>query len=307
MSDSDSDTNRDPRATGDPFREVARLVRQRLEVARAFGWSLPLAPWRRVAATPARAAPAPKRQPEARVAVAAPQRSLPPAPAPARGEPRAAREPATDAVDSLRAATAERSGIAERAAREAILEPLRADVRACERCELCRLGRTQTVFGVGDPCARVMFVGEGPGQEEDRRGEPFVGPAGRLLTDIIEKGMGLRREDVYIANVVKCRPPRNRTPTDDEMSSCRLYLERQIETVAPQVIVALGSVAARGLLRTNDSVGRLRGRFHDAAGTPLRVTYHPAYLLRSPHEKRKTWEDIQAVMAFLGLSLPGRG
>jgi DNA polymerase len=256
-------------------------VRQQIAVAHAFGWELPLAPRRPASATrpPASAPRRPASAPRAE---------------PVRAEP--VEGPVEGPVTDLSA---------ERAARESLLAPLRVEVRDCERCELCRLGRTRTVFGVGDACARVMFVGEGPGQEEDRRGEPFVGPAGRLLTDIIEKGMGLRREDVYIANVVKCRPPGNRTPSDAEMAACSPYLERQIEIVRPHAIVALGSVASRGLLRSTESVGRLRGRFHDYRGTPLRVTYHPAYLLRSPHEKRKTWEDIQAVMAYLGL--PPRG
>jgi DNA polymerase len=165
------------------------------------------------------------------------------------------------------------------------------------------------VFGVGDPLARLLFVGEAPGFDEDREGEPFVGRAGRLLNDII-RAMGLRREDVYIANVVKCRPPQNRAPDASETGSCREYLEAQIEIVAPELIVALGGVAAKALLGTEHSLGRLRGRFHpyrrpDGQEIPLMATYHPAYLLRYPEEKRKTWEDVQLVMGRLGL--PQRG
>jgi DNA polymerase len=148
-----------------------------------------------------------------------------------------------------------------------------------------------------------MFVGEAPGFDEDRYGEPFVGPAGKLLDGII-RAMGLRREDVYIANVVKCRPPGNRTPDVHEVASCIGYLRRQIEVVRPQVLCALGSVAAQALLGTTLSVRELRGRFHEVDGIPLRVTYHPAYLLRSPEMKGKTWEDVQTVMRLLGIEAP---
>jgi DNA polymerase len=151
-----------------------------------------------------------------------------------------------------------------------------------------------------------MFVGEGPGYDEDRMGEPFVGKAGELL-DAIIAAMGFARGEVYIANVVKCRPPGNRTPHPGEIGACAGYLERQIDTVRPQVLVALGAVAARALLGVEDSISRLRGRFHDYRGTPLMPTYHPAYLLRNPADKRKTWGDIQLVMARLGLPPPSRG
>lgn len=145
-----------------------------------------------------------------------------------------------------------------------------------------------------------MFVGEAPGFEEDRQGEPFVGPAGRLLNDII-RAIRLRRQDVYIANAIKCRPPANRTPEPEEMAACLPYLRRQLDIIRPAVICALGAVAARGLLGTTASLGSLRGRFHDCQGVPLRVTYHPAYLLRYPEAKRKTWEDLQAVAERLGI------
>ena len=164
-------------------------------------------------------------------------------------------------------------------------------------------GRTQTVFGVGNKSARILFVGEGPGRDEDLAGEPFVGRAGKLLDKIIQ-AMGLVREEVYIANIVKCRPPENRNPATEEMAACFPYLERQVKAIQPEVICALGGVAAKGLLSTDLSVGRLRGEFHEYAGIPVRVTYHPAYLLRSPGEKKKAWEDIKALMAHIGLQLP---
>jgi len=171
-------------------------------------------------------------------------------------------------------------------------EPLREHVSACTRCEL-HVTRTQTVFGVGSKQARWMFIGEAPGAEEDRQGEPFVGRAGQLLTSMIQAA-GLRREDVYIANVLKCRPPGNRDPKPAEAASCRGYLERQIELVDPALIVAVGRIAAQNLLATETPLARLRGRVHTlgARSRPLIVTYHPAYLLRSPGEKRKAWQDL---------------
>lgn len=171
-------------------------------------------------------------------------------------------------------------------------------VSECRKCPLCET-RTQTVFGVGNIHADLVFVGEAPGADEDRQGEPFVGRAGQLLTDIIVKGMKLRREDVYICNVLKCRPPNNRTPSPDEMKVCEPYLKQQLDLIRPKVICALGGVAAKCLLETDDGVGRMRGRWHNYQGIPLRVTYHPAYLLRNPEDKRKTWEDIQEVMKVL--------
>lgn len=171
-------------------------------------------------------------------------------------------------------------------------------VKACEKCSLCKT-RTQTVFGVGNIHADLVFVGEAPGADEDRQGEPFVGLAGQLLTDIIVKGMKLRREDVYICNVLKCRPPNNRNPNPEEMALCEHYLIQQLDLIRPKVICALGGVAAKCLLQTEDGVGRLRERWHSYQGIPLRVTYHPAYLLRKPEDKRKTWDDIQEIMKVL--------
>jgi DNA polymerase len=173
--------------------------------------------------------------------------------------------------------------------------------RTVSTCTLCGLHetRTQTVFGVGNPNADLVFVGEAPGADEDRQGEPFVGRAGKLLTDIIEKGMKLRRQDIYICNVLKCRPPDNRDPNPEEVQHCEPYLIQQLSLIQPKVICALGCHAAQTLLRTTESTGKLRGQWHNYQDIPLRVTYHPAYLLRSPNEKRKTWEDIQEVMKVL--------
>ena len=171
-------------------------------------------------------------------------------------------------------------------------DALRERVAACTRCEL-HATRTQTVFGVGDRSARWMFIGEAPGADEDRQGEPFVGRAGQLLTSML-KALGLAREDVYIANMLKCRPPGNRDPRPDETRSCRAYLERQIELVSPTLIVAVGRIAAQNLLGTDTPLARLRGQLHSLGerGWPVLVTYHPAYLLRSPGEKRKAWQDL---------------
>lgn len=169
---------------------------------------------------------------------------------------------------------------------------------ACMRCKLCELGRSQVVFGVGNPKARLMFVGEAPGEEEDKRGEPFVGRAGQLLTKIIE-AIGLSREQVYIANVIKCRPPDNRNPEPDEVATCEPFLFRQIDVIRPTVIVPLGKFAAQCLLKTTDPITRLRGRRFDYRGTTLIPTFHPAYLLRNPSAKREVWDDMKLVRAIL--------
>lgn len=173
------------------------------------------------------------------------------------------------------------------------LQAVAVEAQACTACRLCEQ-RNTVVFGDGDGDAELMFVGEGPGYNEDRQGLPFVGPAGQLLNRIIG-AIDLRREDVYITNVVKCRPPNNRDPQPDEASACRSFLDLQVELIAPRVIVALGRVAAQQLLQTRESLGRLRGRWHDVGGVPVRVTYHPAFLLRDPSYKRATWEDMQIV------------
>ena len=175
------------------------------------------------------------------------------------------------------------------------LEELRAAIGDCHRCKLWP-GRTHLVFGVGNPHAKIMFVGEAPGRDEDLRGEPFVGRAGQLLTDIITKGMGLRREDVYIANVIKCRPPENRNPEPDEVASCEPFLKKQIDLIKPRVIVALGKFAVQALLRSKVAITRLRGTWHDYHGIRLMPTLHPAYLLRNPGDKKLVWEDIKKVL-----------
>jgi uracil-DNA glycosylase family 4 len=178
-------------------------------------------------------------------------------------------------------------------------EELAAAVHACQRCELCK-SRTQAVFGVGDRQARLMIVGEAPGAEEDRQGEPFVGRAGRLL-DAMLRAVGLDREQVFIANILKCRPPRNRDPQPAEVEQCMPYLRRQIELISPALILCVGRIAAQNLLATDTPIGRLRGSLHRLeTGVPVIVTYHPAYLLRSPGEKRKAWEDLKLVIGTLG-------
>jgi DNA polymerase len=174
---------------------------------------------------------------------------------------------------------------------------LEHDALACMKCPLSET-RTQVVFGVGDPDAQLMFVGEGPGEQEDLRGEPFVGRAGRLLTSLIE-GIGLHRERVYIANVVKCRPPENRTPLPDEVATCSPFLIRQIAAIGPKVIVCLGTPSAQAILGTRETITRLRGTFRDVGGYRVMPTFHPAYLLRNPAAKREVWDDLKQVMAAL--------
>lgn len=227
------------------------------------------APTQEPAPTSARAA--------TRVGEPAPEPERVPAPVPVPVPP----DP-TDALASLRAATAQ-----------------------CVRCKLAKT-RSNVVFGEGNPRARVMFIGEAPGFHEDRQGRPFVGPAGQLLDRIIENGMGLRRSDVYIANVNKCRPPENRDPEPDEVAACLPYLEEQVRLVRPEVIVALGRVAARNLLGVAAPVSALRGRELAHQGIPVVVTWHPAYLLRNEAAKADTWQDIKRVLRMLGLPEPKR-
>ena len=187
--------------------------------------------------------------------------------------------------------------------REAALSAIRAEIGDCTRCAL-HVGRNQLVFGDGNAQARLMFVGEGPGADEDAQGLPFVGKAGQLLNNMIS-AMGLKRADVYIANVVKCRPPGNRVPEPVEAHTCTPFLFRQIDVVHPEVIVALGATAATYLLGARQPLTGLRGRVHDWRGTKLIVTYHPAYLLRDPRQKKETWADLQIAMRELGMKLPG--
>ena len=197
------------------------------------------------------------------------------------------------------------------------LRIIREDLGDCTRCRLHKQGRKQIVFGVGNPDADLMFIGEAPGADEDQQGEPFVGRAGQLLTNMI-KAMGLEREQVYIANIIKCRPPNNRTPERDECETCSPFLMRQVATIKPKVIVALGAVAARTLLAINDSMSNLRGRWYEFkppgvrsndpnwTGAKLAVTYHPAFLLRDPRQKKEAWKDLQMVMKELGLKAPAK-
>jgi uracil-DNA glycosylase len=181
---------------------------------------------------------------------------------------------------------------------EDALVAIREEIGDCTRCKLHGLGRRQIVFGVGNPNADLMFVGEAPGADEDLQGIPFVGRAGQLLTKIIE-AIGLTRDQVYIANVIKCRPPENRNPDPDEVETCEPFLFQQIDSIQPKVVVALGTFAAKALLKTQDSISRLRGRVYDYRGAKLIPTFHPAFLLRSPERKRDVWEDMKKVRALL--------
>jgi uracil-DNA glycosylase len=235
----------------------------------------------------------------------------------AREQPRpasAAAPPTAEARSSAAPAPARRP--AERQARAALLPPswralpeeLRAVAEQLVDCDHCRLqvARTHVVFGAGNPKARLMFIGEGPGRDEDLQGEPFVGAAGQLLDRMI-KAMGLSRGDVYITNVVKCRPPQNRDPEQDEIAACAGFLRQQVLTIKPEVIVALGRVAAQALLGEQAPLGRLRGQWREYEGIAVLPTYHPAYLLRNPDDKRLAWQDLQQVMQKLALPLPQGG
>jgi uracil-DNA glycosylase len=197
---------------------------------------------------------------------------------------------------------------AEEAARPenpaAALVAIREEIGDCRRCRLAS-GRHTIVFGQGNPQAELMFVGEAPGAEEDQQGLAFVGRAGQLLTDIIEKGMKMRRADVWIANVLKCRPPQNRNPEPDEVLSCQPFLEAQIRAIRPRVLVGLGKFGAQWLLKTAEPISRIRGRFGEYQGIAVMPTYHPAYLLRNPAGKKDVWEDMKAVLRLLGRTVPG--
>jgi len=188
------------------------------------------------------------------------------------------------------------------AKRQETLEDIRADLGDCRRCKLWTK-RNNIVFGVGDPGARLVFVGEGPGYDEDQQGEPFVGAAGRLLTRIIA-AMGLSRDQVYICNIIKCRPPGNRNPEADEIETCSPFLKRQLKAITPDFICALGTFASQTILESHDPISRLRGRLHDCMGIKVLATYHPAYLLRNPDKKRDVWEDMKLLMKAMGLPLP---
>lgn len=219
-------------------------------------------------------------------------RLVPPPKEPAQEAPRQ-KAPLPRSGGRLLPAKLPEVSLEERSRREALLEKLMGEVFDCTRCRLCQK-RTQVVFGEGSATAPVMFIGEGPGEQEDRTGRPFVGAAGQLLSRIIQ-AMGFRREDVYIGNVVKCRPPGNRNPEPDEVAACLPYLEEQIQIVNPKVIVALGKYALQGLLGRKVSIMALRGKLQQYRGIPVMPTFHPAYILRNPESKRVVWEDMQEV------------
>jgi len=292
--------------------QLIREARQRLEsLGRAGVTSLPRAA--EIAPVPRRARPEPSTAtatvieepaPEAPspapvVPVAEPARPAAPAPRP---RPAAAPAPAA----TLFGNSGFDSPPVPPEQRAELLRELAEEVAGCLKCPILASSRTQTVFADGSPTARLMFIGEAPGADEDRTGVPFVGAAGQLLTDMITKGMGLKREEVYIANVLKCRPPNNRNPLPEETLNCLPYLERQIEIVRPEFICLLGAVAAKALLNTALGVGRLRGKWHRVRGIPTVVTYHPSYLLRQPAGKKEAWEDLQMLMRAMGIPIPKR-
>jgi uracil-DNA glycosylase family 4 len=204
------------------------------------------------------------------------------------------------------AAVPEKKEAAAAGSPAAQLASIQRAVVACRLCQELAETRTQTVFGVGPDQPRLCFMGEAPGADEDAQGVPFVGRAGKLLTDMITLGMGLRREDVFILNVLKCRPPGNRTPNSNEVANCRGFFERQLEVLQPEFICCLGTVAAQALLQTTTPVGKLRGRVHAYRGAKVIVTYHPSYLLRSPDMKKEAWLDLQLLLKDMGLPVPKR-
>jgi len=256
---------------------IAREARRLLETVRESRWSgveaLPETP----------AAAAPRRGAAPRPGAARPRHPAPPE-APEQAAAARVPEPIPPGLDTL--------------------EAVAAAVASCTKCPL-HATRTKTVPGEGSPTARLMFVGEAPGADEDEQGRPFVGRAGQLLTDMIVKGMGLAREEVFIANVLKCRPPGNRDPLPNEVAACLPYLRAQLAIVRPEVLCALGRHAAHALLDTKAPIGRLRGRFLQYEGIPLMPTFHPSYLLRTPGDKKIAWEDLKLVLARLGLPVPG--
>lgn len=213
----------------------------------------------------------------------------------AQGKTKSSSHPPRQPAPSTQTSLFAESGTAS--VRDSSLEEVRDDLGDCQRCKLCQ-DRTHIVFGAGNPRARLVFVGEGPGVEEDRQGLPFVGRAGQLLTRMIE-AIQMRRDEVYICNVVKCRPPENRTPQEDEITACSPFLVRQLAVVQPEVICCLGLTAAQALLQVRTPIGRLRGQIHSFQGARLVATYHPAYLLRNPSAKRQVWEDLKKIRSLL--------
>ncbi|MEP7284070.1 MAG: uracil-DNA glycosylase [Rubrivivax sp.] len=257
----------------------------------------------------------PATAPEARATIARSDVAAAPAPVQPAPEPEPAAAARSTALrQELPAELAPELPRDARAATIATLDwaPLRETVAACVACGLCRQ-RRQTVFGVGGSHARWMVVGEAPGEQEDRQGEPFVGPAGQLL-DRMLAALGLTRaadaepsQQVYIANTLKCRPPGNRNPAPEELAACEPFLQRQLALVQPRIVLAMGRFAVQALLRSNEAIGKLRGRVHTYQGVPLVVTYHPAYLLRSPHDKARTWQDLCLAAATADASARGDG
>jgi uracil-DNA glycosylase len=241
-------------------------------------------------------------------AAAQPTRAPSPAPSPAPSEPRPAPRPIPEAprvVPQAAPPSAASPSPAMAEGERPTLDQIRRELGDCQRCKLCS-GRKNIVFGVGNPRAELVFVGEGPGEQEDLQGVPFVGAAGELLTKMIG-AMGFHRDEIYICNVVKCRPPGNRNPEPDEVRACEPFLRAQLKAVEPKVIVALGKFAAQTLLRDSTPISRLRGQWREYQGIQLMPTFHPAYLLRQPMEKRKAWEDLQQVMKLFGKQPGKRG
>jgi DNA polymerase len=281
--------------------QIAREVRQRLEsLGRAGLDRLPIAPVARAQTTSVSRTVEPR--PEPAMQPSPPPAAEPPAPV---ATPKSA-TPSFVPTTTLFGETGFEAPPLTLEERRAALDILQSEVATCQRCPQLAAARTQTVFGEGNITPRLMFVGEAPGADEDRTGRPFVGRAGMLLTDMITKGMGLEREDVYIANVLKSRPPDNRTPTEEEAAHCLPYLVRQIEILRPEFLCLLGRTAVQALLETSLPMGRLRGKWFRYRGVPTIVTYHPSYLLRTPSAKREVWEDLQMLMGAMGLKVPER-
>lgn len=239
-----------------------------------------------------RQAPPPSLRPEPQET--SPRVEVPVPVAPSKSEPFRVYEPTGD------------STAPEFAERTDRLRVIAADVARCARCAELAASRTQTVFGSGNPTSELVFVGEGPGADEDAQGLPFVGRSGKLLTDMIEKGMGIPRDSVFICNVVRCRPPQNRNPRPDEAAACRPFLDATLDVVRPKFICCLGSIAAKNLLDVDVPIGRLRGKIHDYRGIKVVCTYHPAYLLRNPPAKKDAWADLQLLMREMGLPTPAK-
>jgi uracil-DNA glycosylase len=296
-------------AAGESTLRLIRELRQRLEgLHRAGVRDLPRAHWIEPEETDVPVTPV---SPEARADTGGPALDTPPRPAddlPARKPavaPTPVRAPALPAISLFQEPGFETDQLPP-AERPTALKVLAEEVAVCRKCANLAATRTQTVFADGSPSARLMFIGEAPGADEDRTGVPFVGRAGQLLTDMITKGMGMKRKDVYIANILKCRPPENRDPTGEESTNCLPYLERQIDILRPEFICLLGRVAVQYLLGTSLSMGKLRGKWHRYKGIATIVTYHPAYLLRTPAAKKDAWEDLQLLMNAMGLPVPSR-